>query len=225
MKIQFKGLKSLFSRRDDGDGEIENKEKVKAKGIHILTICDATSVKAQDLQHKIEQVSLQRQYVLKWKDELLKAVELRKLWTEYKYLVEELHKFFKVRESVVHNVTTTNGRSVLVQRLAGVNTYSGNVSHTALGSNNTAPTVGDTTLVTETYRKALSSGTFLNNVGHLETFYSATEVSGTFEEYGMFIDGSAAVDSGQLFNRFTETKVKSLTETLNVNSQITLSDA
>jgi hypothetical protein len=85
--------------------------------------------------------------------------------------------------------------------------------------------VGNTQLGTEVYRKALSSGTYLNNVAYIETFFTAAEVTGTFEEYGMFIDGTGAANSGQLFNRFTSTNIKSATETMNVQSIVTFNDA
>lgn len=147
------------------------------------------------------------------------------LWQEYRSYVEELERRFKTRELIVENITTTVGRSALAQRLGGDTTYTAIVNYTALGTDNTAPVVGDATLGTETYRKALSSGTDLNNVAYLETFFTASEVSGTFEEYGMFIDGTGTVDTGQLFNRFTATNAKAVTETMNVQSIVTFNDA
>ncbi len=138
---------------------------------------------------------------------------------------KKLEEKFKVRESIIENITTTVGRSVLAQRLSGTTTYTGTVNYTALGTSSTAPAVSDTQLGTETYRKALSSGTYSNNIAYLETFFTSTEVTGSFEEYGMFIDGTGSANSGQLFNRFTESNSKSNVETLNVQSHVTLSDA
>lgn len=129
------------------------------------------------------------------------------------------------RQTCVENVTCTVGRSVLMQRLAGITTYSGTVSHGLLGTSATAPTIGDTQLGAETYRKALSDGTFASNVAYLENFYTTTEVNGTFEEYGFVIDGTGTANTGQLFNRFTTTTVKSALESLNVQSTITCNDA
>lgn len=147
------------------------------------------------------------------------------LWSQYREYIDELHSKYKTNETITKNITTTVGRSVLASRLGGDVTYTGIVNYTALGSDNTAAVVGDATLGNETYRKALSSGTNLNNVAYLETFYTAAEVTGTFEEYGMFIDGSGSADTGQLFNRFVSNITKSGTETLNVQSVITLSDS
>ncbi len=149
---------------------------------------------------------------------------LKKQYEEYRFLINQLHRKFLKREILVPNITATVGRGVLAQRLAGTTTYTGSVKYTALGTSNASPTVADLTLGTEVYRKALSSGTFLTNIAYIETFFTASETSGTYQEYGNFIDGSGAADSGQLFNRFIQTTVKSSVETLNVQSQVTFND-
>ena len=198
-------------------------DKFSAKGMHIFSLCKADNYIAQSLETLIENVRIQRLKALE--SGTLTETLSKKLWDQYQYFIKKLHKDFLVNQFVVENITTTVGRAVLAKRLAGINTYSGNVSHTALGTSATAPSVADTQLGTETYRKALSSGTSSNNISYLETFFTAAEVSGTFEEYGNFIDGSGSANSGQLFNRFTQTVAKSNVETLNVQSIITLNDA
>lgn len=210
--------------KEDNRIRLNNKfADVTAKGVHIFTVCDASSRKARELEARIENN-------VRWRAHLLKTggatrVLLRELWEEYRVLIDRLHENFKVEELVIENITTTVGRSVLAQRLGGDTTYTGIVNYTALGDDNTAAVVGDATLGNETYRKAISSGTDAANIAYLETFFTASETSGTFEEYGMFIDGTGSADTGQLFNRFTSTVVKSLTETLNVQSIITFNDA
>jgi len=199
------------------------KNKAYLKGIHVMTVCDVRSGKAQSLERAIEGCVKKRQFLID--AGLATREKLHELWTEYRFYVERLHRLFKTQEMVVENVTTTIGRSVLAQRLSGDTTYTGTVNYTALGDDNTAPVVGDATLGNEVYRKGLSSGTDSSNIAYLETFFTASETSGTYEEYGMFIDGSGVADSGQLFNRFTATVVKSVTETLNVQSIITFNDA
>ncbi|MEE8151286.1 MAG: hypothetical protein V3T43_06180 [Nitrosomonadaceae bacterium] len=151
--------------------------------------------------------------------------KLRELWEEYRYYAEVLQRNFQTQEIVIENITTTVGRAVFAQRLGGDTTFTGTVTHTALGSDNTAAVIADTTLGTETYRKAISSGTDASNVAHLETFFSASEVTGTFEEYANFIDGTGSADTGQMTNRFVSSITKSGTETLNVQSIITFNDA
>lgn len=223
---------------------IKKNHKTEAKGIHILTLCEGISDKSLILQKKLEDVKKRREIVLMERDlelrqilllgktkdhiqnlHLVTSVMLHSLWEEYRYYLDILHKLFKKREFVIENITCTVGRSVLAQRLSGTVTYTGTVTHTALGTNATPATVGDATLGTETYRKALSSGTYASNIAYLETFYSASEVSGTFQEYGMFIDGTGAANSGQLFNRFLSAVTKSVTETLNVQSIVTFNDS
>lgn len=203
--------------------ELNKQDQLTAKGVHIFSICDAQSREAQELERQIQSNASYRQKIIK--EGRATYTLLKSLWEEYRYLVEKLESKFKKRELVVENITTTVGRSVLAQRLGGDTTYTGTVNYTALGSDNTAPVVGDSTLGTEVYRKALSSGTDANNIAYLETFFTASETTGTYEEYGMFIDGTGSADTGQLFNRFTSTITKSGTETLNVQSVITLNDA
>lgn len=203
--------------------KLKNSESPKVKGTHIITLCSIKTDRAKHLEKLLESVRVRRRVATKKgyaTDQYLKD-----LWLEYNYYLEELHKKFKTQQFALENVTCTVGRSVLAQRLSGTTTYSGTVNYGALGTDNTSAAVGDTTLGTETYRKALSSGTYSNNIAYLENFYTAAEVNGTFEEYGFFIDGTGTTDSGQLFNRFTQSVTKSNTESLNVQSVITLNDA
>lgn len=223
--------------------------KVTSKGMHLLSICDARSDEAKKTENRIEAISanwrnlrdeslvVEVQAALALRNDLKKEYEFLKnhllkiekqmfdIWEEYRYLIQNLHKKFLKREAYVPNITTTVGRAVIARRLAGNNTYTGNVTHTALGSSSSAVAIGDPQLTAETYRKALSSGAFASNISYLETFYTATETSGTFREYGHFIDGTSSANSGQIFNHFLQTVTKSVTETLNVQSTITIADA
>lgn len=203
----------------------DHKGQVKVKGVHTLSVCDARSDEAKRLSDFIEVNAAHRRFLLslaqKGKDV---SDKLHRLWGEYRFLVDQLHRY-KVREVCIENMTMTVGRAVFARRLAGNTTYTGIVNYTALGSSSTAVALGDTQLGTEVYRKALSSGTYLNNIAYLETFFTAAETSGTYQEYGNFIDGTGAANSGQLFNRFLQAVTKSAVETLNVQSTITISDA
>lgn len=192
-----------------------------AKGTHIFTKCKAVSERAKMYEKKLEECGAKFQLIKNFADHGFK----KELVEEFQFWKEKLNREFKIWELVVENVTTTTGRNVFARLLANDNTYSGNVSHTALGSSNTAAAVGNTQLGTEVYRKALSSGVAVNNIAYLETFFTAAETNGTYEEYGNFIDGTGSANSGVLFNRFTQTVIKSSIETLNVQSIITLNDA
>ncbi len=164
-------------------------------------------------------ISLRNKVVSKW-DNIIRSIG-----NEASELIAELNERFQKRELLVENITTTIGRAAIASRLAGSSTYTGMVNYTALGTSSTAAAVGDTTLGAEVYRKALSSGTSVSNIAYLETFFTATETSGTYQEYGMFMDGTSVADSGQMVNRFTQALTKSTSETLNVKSVITLNDA
>jgi len=202
---------------------MQNIETPSAKGLHKFSFCDITSPGAKGLEHTIQEIVSFRQKLISSGKATREA--LRSNWEDYSKYLSLLHRNFLLREFVIENITCTVGRAVLAQRLGGDTTFTGTVTHTALGTDNTAAVVGDTLLGTETFRKALSSGTDSSNVAFLETFFSAAEVNGTFEEYGMFIDGTGSVDTGQLFNRFVQTVTKSNTESLNVQSTITFNDA
>lgn len=195
----------------------------KIKGTHIISLCRVTTEKAFEIQSMIENCRLKRELLIK--NGVATRKLLRDIWREYNFWLEELHKKYLLKQFYVENITTTVGRSVLAQRLGGDTTYTGVVNYGAIGTDNTAAAIGDNTLGAETYRKALSSGTDSANQAFLENFYTASEVSGTFEEFGFFIDGTGSADSGQLFNRFTQNVVKANTESLNVQSTVTFNDA
>ena len=120
------------------------------------------------------------------------------------------------------NLVATVGRSVFAQILSNDLTYTGVINYGALGTGTTPPTSADTTLETEVFRKAPASQTASANVSYNSFFYTAIEVDGTFKEFGTFIDGTASVDTGQLFNKVAVNWVKTNTETLTVDVENTL---
>lgn len=209
---------NLFEKKS-----VKNKENVTTKGLHIISICDMRSARAQRLQYFIENLRLRREFLIK--NGMATEDLLHNLWMEYRWYLEQLHKRFLLRQYAVENITTTVGRSVTCQRWVNVTTYTGIVNYCALGTSAAAPVVGNTQLGTETYRKALSPSTYANNIAYLEEFISSTDTSGTFEEFGFFIDGTGVANSGQLLNRFTQSVTKSNVESLNVQSTITVNDA
>lgn len=126
----------------------------------------------------------------------------------------------------VPNIIPTAGRSVIARWIIGDNTYSGDdgANYGSLGTSAAAVANGDTQLTAETYRKATSSVARASNVATLANFYTASEVTGTFEEAGWHIAGTAGANTGQLLSHFlTGQIVKSATETLTCQSQLTIS--
>lgn len=123
------------------------------------------------------------------------------------------------------NLIPTAGRAALADNLtnASPSVTPLRVNYTAVGTGTTAPANGDTTLETETFRKATSSATSSNNVAYFTAFYTAAEVSGTFREAGLFIDGTASANTGTLFSRVAINITKSTLETLTIDYTLTIS--
>ena len=217
-------VKLLYNKNNMNQFSVQNKENLYIKGIHKMSVCDITDKRAWNLQCLIEGVKAKRDHIIKegklFGEDLTKT--LHALWQEYNYYIEKLHKNFLVSQQVVENKIVMTGRSPIVQRLAGFTTYSGIINYGALGTSATGVVDGNIKLGTEVFRKGLSSGTFVNDTCVLENFYTATEISGTFQEYGFFMDGNASADSGQLFNRWTATQAKTTAQTLNMQSTIAL---
>ncbi len=140
----------------------------------------------------------------------------------YKYLREKGVLLGEVWEK--HNIVVTAGRNVLARRLAGNTTYTGAINYGALGTQASPSIVnGATQLGTETYRKLNSSATYSSNIAYIDFFYASTDTSGTFTEFGNFIDGSAGANTGQLFSYIaTGGWVKSSVQSLFVSCQYTI---
>ncbi len=130
------------------------------------------------------------------------------------------------RVHTFENLIPTSGRNNVAKALAGdlAAISEAEINFTSLGTDATAPTNGDTTLGTETFRKAVASTTSSSNQLFVTAFYTAPEVSGTFSEAGLHIDATGAVDSGILFSRvvFSPAVTKSLSETLTVDYTVTI---
>jgi len=124
------------------------------------------------------------------------------------------------------NLIPTVGRNNVAKALAGdlSSIAEAEINFTSLGTDGTAPANGDTKLGVETFRKAVASTTSSGNQLFVTAFYTAPEVSGTFSEAGLHINGTGAADSGILFSRvvFSPSIVKSVSETLTVDYTVTL---
>lgn len=228
-------------------------EKMGIDGLHKLSICDIRHPKAVSIQNdiikesKIYDDALRR--VRHDKFALMARLGLPNEWSIderghintfnavicavqakkdalLRQLYKELQSLTLVNQIEVHNIIPTVGRAVIARWITGDNTYSGDdgANYGSLGTSATAPANGDTQLTTETYRKATSSVARSNNIAYLSNFYTATEVTGTFEEAGWHISGTGTVNTGQLLSHFLTTSiVKSSVESLTVESTLTIS--
>lgn len=122
------------------------------------------------------------------------------------------------------NLIPTVGRTMIADNLTNTspdNTMLAN--YIALGTDNTAPANGDTTLGTEVYRNTVASRTNSNNVAYITGFFGATEDDDHYYEAGIFCNGTGAADSGVLLSHVAIDINKSNTETLTVDWTLTIS--
>lgn len=197
--------------------KIQNEEGNQVEGVHTFTYYDLTSEEAQAISKQLDNLTKKFARIPRQQDNPL----YRSYQTIYQNLKSKLSEF-KSKEFQVKNLITTNG----LQKIAINTALGGNgVNYTALGANSTAPSLADTTLAVETYRKAIANATASGTKAVIETFLSPTDIVGTFEEYGNFIDGTAGADTGILLNRFTVHADKSSVESLIIFSEFTFANA
>lgn len=117
----------------------------------------------------------------------------------------------------VPNLITTAGKNWAASRLAGA--ASAVITHMAIGSGNTAPAVGQTTLVTETARVAITSGNASGNVLTVVATFGPGTGTGSINECGLLNASSA----GTLVARSTNVVLtKGASDTLALTWTITL---
>lgn len=94
------------------------------------------------------------------------------------------------------------GLDLLIQRLTGNNTYTGNILWMEIGTGTTTPTVNDTALTTPVARAAVS---YQEDYGATDAIVQAYIIDAnlanqTYNEVGSFVDGIASIGSGRIFN-------------------------
>ena len=118
----------------------------------------------------------------------------------------------------IYNTVTSAGKVAILRRLkdAGTKSNEAIITYGVVGTGTTAPAKTDIKLVTELYRKSLSSGSITGTTLELHLFLTTTQGNGSIEEFGwMGEDASGSADTGTLFNRvlisYTKTTAKTLT--------------
>lgn len=127
-----------------------------------------------------------------------------------------------VKQYKYKNKIVDAGKSVIARLLNGDTIYSGEINYLALGTGSSSPADNNTQLQTEIFRTTLNNKTRTGKVIEIEVSISPTEANGNLKEAGLFIDGSAVVDTGQLFNRVAIDTVKTNLNSLIVNVIITI---
>lgn len=140
-------------------------------------------------------------------------------------LMTEMRDICKVRTMKTTNIVVLSGRAMIAARLNGETTYTGAINYGALGTSATAVNAADVALTAEVARKLFSRRTRAGAQNDFDFFYSQADTNGTYQEFGMFIDGSVTVNSGQMFNHaLTGGWVKTATEAMTVSVQINTND-
>lgn len=153
-------------------------------------------------------------------DQLLASATLSP--RQYQGLLRELAQVSTPRTFSVHNLVALAGRAVIAERLIGDTTYTGAINYGALGTSSTAVNAADTTLGAEVARKLFARRTRTGAQAAFDFYYSKADTNGTYEEFGMFIDGTASADSGQLFNHaltggWTKTNTEAMTVSITID--------
>ncbi len=140
--------------------------------------------------------------------------------------IDELRRTCTTRELVVHNLVVLAARAEMAKRLIGTQAYTGTVNYGAIGTGSTAVADSDTVLDTEAARVMIATKTQTDDEVSLDFYFNKASANGTFEEFGLFIDGTGSADTGLMFNRaLTGGWVKSSLEALTVSVQININAA
>jgi len=145
---------------------------------------------------------------------------------EFQKLFHRMKELCTYKEQKFRNLVVSVGRQCFTGRLIGETTYTGIINYGALGTSSTAVLDAQTTLVAEVKRKAVASRTRAVNSATVRFFYSKSDTSGTYQEFGTFIDGTSTINTGQMFNRvLTGGWAKSASESLTVTVQFDLNNS
>ena len=130
-----------------------------------------------------------------------------------------------LQEDNLKNLITSAGKNLLAESLRN-GSLDAEIKFISIGSDNTAPSSGDTTLGNETFRKAVTSQTAGGSVGVTITnlYVAPEEAVGTIEEIGFHSGSSASstTDSGVLFARVLYSRTKTAVESIQIERTDTI---
>ena len=102
-----------------------------------------------------------------------------------------------------HNLITTAGKVLLARMLAEESGYDTGITYLGIGTNATAPLITDTTLGTETARKAVATPVYrVSNRLQFKAYFPSADCNVFVKEVGLFGHSTASttLDTGELFN-------------------------
>lgn len=117
------------------------------------------------------------------------------------------------------------GKDLILDRLNGTNTYSLNITYADIGTGTNTPAASDTTLQTVVARAGKTLGSIASNILSLQFFFPDVSLAnGTYRELATFVDGTASVSTGQIFNRalFAIAYVKASNEDTTIQVDFTI---
>ena len=123
------------------------------------------------------------------------------------------------------NLIVDAGKNAIASRLVGdlAIVKRGEITFGSVGTGVNVPAAGDTTLQTEIFRKVLALRQVTTNKALFRLFLTTSEGNGTLKEFALFgEDASAAADSGTMFNRVNIDILKTASETLTIEAEITV---
>ena len=141
-------------------------------------------------------------------------------------MVVELHDAvtgeLKHRE-VINNLVCNIGKNMIAARLNGETvTTTGIINYLAVGTGSNIPAAADTQLQTEIARTTVSTNSRVNNVATITFFFGSASANGTLREAAAFIDGTAVVNSGNIFDRVNINVAKTTADTLTITLIVTI---
>ena len=129
-----------------------------------------------------------------------------------------------LREDHVKNIVTYVGLEKLLKKAAGETVDDALINKAALGTGDNTPATSDIALETEVYRNNVISATASDNQLFIDALFDQGEVDGTFTEFGLFVDGDAGANTGELWNRVLVNWEKSTEESLFVRCSFTFTN-
>lgn len=119
----------------------------------------------------------------------------------YKAGTDQVLRVSEWSDNKIMNGTNT-GLNLVLNRLNSDNTYSLNINYADIGTGTNTPAISDTTLQTAVSRTPKANGTVTGSVLSLFFFWAdANLANGTYREFGAFVDGTATISTGQIFER------------------------
>jgi hypothetical protein len=141
----------------------------------------------------------------------------------YTFTLEDIHTGEK-QVFEYENVVTADCWEMIANNLTDPTpTYSMLLNKALLGTGTNTPATTDHQLQTEVYRNNLASKSNTANLAYATAYFNPTEVTGTFREAGIVVDGTGTANTGLLVSRVAINITKTSSQTLTLDWILTIS--